>query len=221
MLFTATFATWAWFGYGTIVPWSYQPLYRQFHYYGELALGVATLLPFTVGSLLAHRKMYALGTMGAAVTVHLLCLAAGGRYGSNVDVSRDLLHYAQAHPREVFLTDVATMNHMYTVGGFTLPDNVVCLNGTAVERHLLLNKEPAGTPRFHFAARPIDGILLNLDELDLGTESEFTNYLETHNGQHTRIVSKRIKFLFRPLVPFVGERALMIGRQGGELVATH
>jgi hypothetical protein len=183
-------------------------------------LGIAALLPFTVGVWLTLRKNYALATMGTVFVVHFLCVAAGGRWGSDVDVSRELLSYARAHPDENFLTDVATMNHMYTLGGFTLPANVVCLNGTAVERHFLLNKEPADTPRFHFGTRKIDGILLNLDELDLGIESEFTDYLNQHNGQHMRVMAKHVKFLFRPLVAFTGERPFMISTQGGELVAT-
>jgi hypothetical protein len=219
ILFTATFVIWAWFGYGTIVPWSYQLLYRQFHYYGPLALGVASLLPFTIGSLLAHRKFYALATMGTIFVVHLICSAAGGRWGSNVDVSRELLGYAHTHPQEVFLADVQTMNQMYTVGGFVLPPNVVCLNGPAL-RHLLVNKESAGTPVFHFPARKIDGALVNFDELDSGVEPEFTNYLHEHNGRHTLIVPKRVKFLFRPLLPFMHETPFMISWQGGEVVAT-
>ena len=75
-------------------------------------------------------------------------------------MSRQLLQDAAERPSERFVTDVATINQMYTLLGFRLPANVVCLNGPAVERHLLLNKEPLGTPRFTFSEGRLDAILV-------------------------------------------------------------
>ena len=86
-----------------------------------------------------RRERLAQGVVAVAILVHLACLAAGGRWGQAVDVSRELLAYAREHSDQTFLTDVATMNHMYVVGGFRFPANVVCLNGPAVDRHLLVN----------------------------------------------------------------------------------
>ena len=87
----------------------------------------------------SRRERLAQGVVAVAILVHLACLAVGGRWGQAVDVSRELLAYAREHSDQTFLTDVATMNHMYVVGGFRFPANVVCLNGPAVDRHLLVN----------------------------------------------------------------------------------
>lgn len=139
VLFASTFLIWLWLGYGTMVPWTYRPLYRAFSYYEPLTLGIAALLPRTLRCAFARRERLAQGVVAVAILVHLACLAAGGRLGQAVDVSRELLAYAREHSDQTFLTDVATMNHMYVVGGFRFPANVVCLNGPAVDRHLLVN----------------------------------------------------------------------------------
>jgi hypothetical protein len=139
VLFASTFLIWLWLGYGTMVPWTYRPIYRVFPYYQPLTLGIAALLPRTLRCALARRERLAQGVVAVAILVHLACLAAGGRWGQAVDVSRELLAYAREHSDQTFLTDVATMNQMYVVGGFRLPANVVCLNGPAVDRHLLVN----------------------------------------------------------------------------------
>ena len=74
------------------------------------------------------------------------------------------------------MTNVSTMNCMYALGGFQLPQNVVCVNGPAVEKHLLVNKEPPGTRRFHFPETAADGALVDLDVPD-SAEEEFVRYL--------------------------------------------
>ena len=53
VLFASTFLIWLWLGYGTLVPWEYKPLYRQFSYYQPLTLGIAALLPGTLRCALA------------------------------------------------------------------------------------------------------------------------------------------------------------------------
>ena len=148
--FTTTFAVYFWLGYGSQVPWTYKPLYRQAHYYQCLSLGVAALLPYTVSLALTGRTRIAQSVVGLALAVHVISLAMTGGWGAGVDVSRELLAYARQHPQERFVTDVNTMNEMYVLGGFRLPENVVCLNGNAVTKRLLVNKEPAGVPRYRF-----------------------------------------------------------------------
>ena len=75
VLLLSTFLIWFWLGYGSQVPWAYRPLYRQFHYYGFLTLGVAALLPTCLAAVCSGRVARTL--VGAALIVHIGSLAAG------------------------------------------------------------------------------------------------------------------------------------------------
>lgn len=219
ILFATTVAVFLWLGYGTQVPWAYRPIYRQYHYYNSLTLGLAALLPFAVGYALEQRVRVALAIVALTLAVHVGSLGVSGRWGAPVRVSRGLLTYATAHPEQVFLTDVNTMNQMYVVGGFRLPSNVVCLNGPAVGKDLLLNKEPASTPRFWFPVRRITGILINREQRDLrGLEPEFSRYVADHGGRATTIVGVRYRFPFSAFPHLMSPRGFMIRSAGGELV---
>jgi len=219
MLFAATFAVFLWLGYGSMVPWAYKPIYRQFHYYNSLAFGIAALLPFTIACALATRQLLAKAMVGCLLALHVASLSAGGGWGANVDVSRDLLRYARLHPDRQFVTDVNTMNQMYVLNGFRLPDNVVCLNGDAVQNHLLVNKEPPGTARFHFPERRIDAALVNREEGEVREfEPEFSAFLQVRGGERTTVVGERYRRAFTPLIPVLGTRGFMIMSAGGDVV---
>jgi hypothetical protein len=217
IMLAAMLATGIWLGYGTRVPWAYKPL-RLYHYYAPLELGIACLLPATLGFVFRNRKAWAYRVAGGVVAAHLVCCAAGGKWGADAQVSSELLRYAYGHPGQVYLTDVATMNEMYVAGGFRLPANIVCRNGSALERHLLLNKEPPSTPRTHFPEGPIDGILVNLSRTNLEADPGFNDYVREHPGRHMQIVPLRYKPLFIPLLPVLGPREFAIRSQGAELV---
>jgi hypothetical protein len=222
ILLATTVSTFVWLGYGTQVPWKYMPFYRQYHFYNPLTLGIAALLPFTIGYALEQRVRAAYAVMALALGLHLASLAVSGRWAAPVDVTRSLLAYAVQHRDQVFLTDVNTMNQMYVIGGFQLPENVVCLNGTSVDEDLLLNKEPPGTPRFHFPARPIDGVLINREQRDLrGLEPEFAAYVARYGVGATTIVDVRYRFPFGSLSGLITPRGFMIQSAGGELVTLH
>jgi hypothetical protein len=219
ILLVATFATWAWLGYGSQVPWAYKPLYRQVHYYGPLVLGVASLLPVAVSRALGPRAALAKAVIAMAVLVHLVCLGFAGRWGQDVEVSRELLRHACEHRDQTFVTDVATMNHMYAIGGYALPANVVCINGPAVEVHLRENKEPPSKPRFRFPDVPIDGVLLNLEGLAVkAAEPEFLEFVRAHEGAHTEVAKRRYRALFVPLLAFTEPKDFMLRSLGGEVV---
>jgi hypothetical protein len=220
MLLVATLAVFLWLGYGSMVPWEYKPLYRQFHYYNCLTLGVAALLPFTIGYALPHRQLVAKAIVGAALAVHVLSLAATGGWGANVDVSRELLRHARLHPAQQFVTDVNTMNEMYVLNGFRLPDNIVCLNGDAVARHLLVNKEPESAGRFQFPETRIDAALVNREQGEVrGFEPEFSQLLMARGGERSTVIGERYRRAFVPLVPVLGHRGFMIMSAGGDVVS--
>jgi len=219
ILLATVFLTWAWLGYGSQVPWAYKPLYRQVHYYGFVVFGVSALLPATLAYVCAKRRKLAQGAVIAAVAVHLAIVMAEGHWGQDMDVSGQLLRYASEHQDQTFLTDVSTMNDMYVISGFQLPENVVCINGPAVEGRLQVNKEPAGSPTFRFPERSVDGVLVNLEKLHTrGGEAEFVRYLDEQTGQRTRIVPVRYRLACRPLLAFVEPRGFMVKSQGGEVV---
>lgn len=220
ILFCTVFLTWAWLGYGTQVPWAYKPLYRQIHYYGFVVFAVAALLPSTLGYVFAVRRRLAQGLVIVAIAVHLACfIPVGGHWGQAMNVSRQLLRYAREHRDQVFVTDVGTMNHMYALSGFQLPENVVCVNGPAVERHLRLNKEPPGTPKYRFPELPIDAVLINLEKVkERGAEAEFVRYLNEHQGKRRRIAPVRYRGVFIPVLRFVTPKDFMVKSWGGEVV---
>ena len=219
ILLCTTLGVYLWLGYGTQVPWSYRPFYRQFHYYFPLTLGVAAVLPFAVRQAVGKHVWVGRGLLLIALGIHMLCLGLGGRWGENVAVSQQLLRYATQRPSQRFVTDVGTMNHMYVVLGFRLPANVVCVNGPAVEQHLILNKEPAGTPRFIFPQGHVDGLLVNLEEAyQRPLEAEFLALLEGRQEHHLQIAPVRYRRVFLPLLPFIEPQPYMIRSLGGVFV---
>jgi hypothetical protein len=111
------------------------------------------------------------------------------------------------------------MNEMFQVGGYTLPRNVVCLNGPAVEAHLLLNKEPATSPRFHFPVVSASGILVNTEEeAGMPLEAEMEAFRALHRGRDETVVEPRTKWIFRPFVKILGTRSFPILNLGGHAI---
>ncbi len=156
ILFAAVFLTWAWLGYGTTVPWTYKPFYRQVHVYGFAVFGICAVAGDDELRL-CRAPEAGLGSRCRSGGGASLRLRHWGALAQSTRVSRQLLRYAQEHRDQEFVTNVSTMNCMYALGGFQLPQNVVCVNGPAVEKHLLVNKEPPGTRRFHFPETAADG----------------------------------------------------------------
>lgn len=216
LLFLTVAGTWVWIGWGTLVPWTYQPFFRQFHYFSPILLGLNTLMPAVV--FLVLRPLAARCLLIGMVGIYFLAAGSGGRWGEAFESSRALLVYADKHPTTTFLTDVSTMNHMYAIRGFTLPTNVICLNGPAVAKHLLLNKEPVGTPVFAFANAVPQAILFNTEGPSLfAYEEEFTRFVEEHPGEHETVLPVQRKWLFAH-IPGISNRPLAIRNLGAEVI---
>jgi hypothetical protein len=108
---------------------------------------------------------------------------------------------------------------MYVVDGFQLPKNVICLNGPGPDKRVLVNVEPPSLPKYPFPERPVDGILLNLEQEYVdGFEEEFSSYLKEHGRDHVRIVPIRYRLLFLPFMRFLNPKEFMVRSLGGELV---
>lgn len=215
ILLITTFVFFFWLGFGTQLPWAYKPFGRAIHWYFPITLGVSVLLPYTVFRTFKKRKVIACGIIVILILVHVASSAAGGKHGSQVDVSRELLRYAQQHGSYMYLTDVSTMNEMYVIKGFQFPENVICLNGSAVKKHLRVNQEPPGSPRYFFPDMIPDFILINLDRR---REAQFERYLHDHGGQRRRIVEARYRQFFLPLLQFLEPAKYMLKSLGGEVV---
>jgi len=222
VLLLATFLFWFWLGYGTNVPWAYRPPSRGMHYYTPLILGVCALGPMALGLIFQKRRWVAQVAVAGMLGLHLLALLAGGRWGQNVDVSRELLAYCRQHPQRTFLADVYTVNEMYLLGGFALPENVVCVQSENVRHDLLANKEPQG-PQVEFPAHPgPDAILMNHERLETPPEPAFREFVKAAR-ESRRIqgvehqLPRRYRPLFVPLLPVVGEKEFMIRSNGGEV----
>jgi len=222
ILWITTFLVFLWLSYGTQVPWAYRPFYRQFHYYAPITLGVASLLPAAVTSAI-RRPRHAQAVVAFCLLSQLVLTGLGGRWGQRVNVSRELLAYARSRPDTWFVTDVATMNDMYVLGGFRLPQNVVCVNGPAAERHLLVNKEPAGTPTWRFPEPRIRGVLLNLEGMaEKEPEADFKELLESYPAARKRtVVPTKLRWIARPLRFLMGSegpRRVMVQSLGGAVL---
>jgi hypothetical protein len=219
ILCTFVFASWAWMGFGSQVPWAYKPLARQMHLYIPLTFGIAALLPATVSAACTMRPKLAKGLLGIVLFMHFMNLSVGGRWGQDVDVSKAFLRYAEAHPQQNFITDVRTMNHMYILSGFRLPKNVVCLNGKAVQEHLLANDEPPAMPRVKFPPTRLDAALVNSEAFDAyRPDPDFRAFLRQQMMPAVPLVPPQYKLIFRPFVAFKKPLGVMVQTLGGTLV---
>ncbi len=207
---------WLWTGYGSMVPWEYNPPSRTTRFYQPLTVAVCVIVPTAIQTLIPNRWL-ASAFLGLLLLVHLAGLADGGQRGQSVDTSRDLLEYARAHPRERFLTNVSTMNEMYVLNGFEMPANVVCLNGSAVEQHLLVNKEPGG-PVFRFSDGPCSAFLWNHDNRWMLPEPKFWEYVKARWGATVWKGPVKYRLLYRPIEGLVEGKEFAIQSRGAEVV---
>jgi len=219
ILLATTLATWAWLGYGSQVPWDYKPLYRQFHYYSPLVLGIASGLPRAMTAALRGKGRLVAWLMAGTFAVQIISMAGGGRWGAAVDVSRRLLSYARTHPSVGFLTDIETLNHMYVLNGFKLPANVVALRTPFVEGRLIVNWQPPDVQRLHFPPTVINAVLMNREQAAQHPyEPEFRAYTETLYGTTETVDVVRYKPLFALVTRVTSPRSFMVQSLGADAI---
>lgn len=134
VLFWITSLYWLQISFGSLVPWDYQPFWRNARYLHLLVLPVAVLFA-TLMVEARHRSL--LQPVGVvSILACLTILNAGGSWGRSVQISRELLAYVQTHPHQQFVADVHTMNEIYVLNGLKTPPN---LFGTsdAVKAHFI------------------------------------------------------------------------------------
>ena len=81
VLYIITFCTWAWFGWGSISPFEYRPLWRQTHYYGPVAVGLTVLLP-GIGGRIFETRPWMGKLLFSGLLVTLFCQRGGWLMGT-------------------------------------------------------------------------------------------------------------------------------------------
>ena len=218
IVWIATIGFWFWLGYGTVTPFGYRPATRGMHYYTPLVFGLCALLPLTLKQVFERRQAIGYALLGALLLLYTSALGVGGAWGSQVDCSGQLLKYAQLHPQQRFLTDVYTLNEMYCLNGFKMPENVVVRDSHAQRTHLLINKEPTGhVPESFPQAENVDALLVNLSRTESPPEAEFVSFLDRHGGAVIYRVPPSMRLGFRPLAYWLSDREFAQRDRGAEV----
>ena len=236
VLFASTFLIWLWLGYGTMVPWTYRPLYRSFAYYWPLTLGIARCCHGLFAVRFAPGEARPRGCRRG----HPRPLGMLGRRGSMGAGGRRVSGAARVCPG-------AQRSDIPHGCGHDEPH--VCGRGISVPGQRGLPewpgrrsapprerpqppREPPDRPRFHFPEVPIDNILLNLEQMSgfhyshglrsipikTWQEPDFSRYLEEHGAGRVRIAPVRYRLLFLPLIPLIGPKDFLVKNLGGEVV---
>lgn len=215
MLFVVVACYWLWAGYGAMTPWEYQPPSREIRLLFPYILPISHLLPAAIGAVFSRR--YKLLVIGTILATHVVCLASGGRWEQSSRISRELLNYAAAHPRTLFLTDINTLNDMYIANKCRLPENVVCVPSLTSDEYLLVNKEPEHSP-IHFDTSEVTAFLHNREAERRLHEPELAEYVSTRS---VRIIDRRpriLKLIFRPFSRLLPDMTFFVLNDGWEVI---
>lgn len=118
---------WVFTSYGSQHPLNYVPLDRDTRYWYPVALPALVVLTFALSRLPTHRWRR-IGVV-LALAASLLLLLSAGPWGQNVEITKELLTFAEARPEVVFATDGDTLDEMFILRGGRLPENVKALDG--------------------------------------------------------------------------------------------
>jgi hypothetical protein len=113
---------WLEVNFGSLVPWEYQPFWRNARYMQLLVMPSAVLFAVVMVEARHRRLVRSLGIVSLLVCAALL--NTGGVWGQNIKISRELLAYVLQHPEQHFVADVHTMNEIYVLNGLKTPPNV-------------------------------------------------------------------------------------------------
>jgi hypothetical protein len=115
-------AYWAWICFGSQHPLHYLPLDHDTRYWYPAALLACVLAATLVQRISVRWRRGALSSLLVLSNVILLLLS--GSWGQNVEISRELLRYADGRPKELFVTDRYSYDEIYILLGGRPPQNI-------------------------------------------------------------------------------------------------
>ncbi len=133
---------WLYLNFGSQHPFGWAPLAKNERYCYPLALP-AILLALRVLAEIRRPTLRAAWVAGLVLPVPPLLLAAGP-WGQNVEISRELIAVAEAHPDRTFVTDPHTYDEMFMLGERRAPPNVAILDDGTPD--LRPNEKPPRLP---------------------------------------------------------------------------
>jgi hypothetical protein len=120
---------WAYVCFGSQHPFHYLPLDHDTRYWYPLALPVCVLMAGLIRSYFKQSR-WRFGLLALVVGINSVLLLSSGNWGQNVEISKELLHYADTYPDTFFVTDPYTYSEMFILQGGTPPKNVGLLKGS-------------------------------------------------------------------------------------------
>lgn len=113
---------WSYINFGTQVPHRYQPIGHQPRYWYPLIVPLAAVFAAATAAI-SHDRLRTFVRVAGLVPLPLLMLLSGA-WGQNVEISRELLSFAQQHPQVQFATDVYTWEEIEVLTAFDPPSNI-------------------------------------------------------------------------------------------------
>ena len=120
---------WAYVCFGSQHPLHYLPLDHDTRYWYPLALPACILTSGIVRHYFKTKRLR-FGLLAALSALNVFLLLSSGSWGQNVEISKELLHFANKHPETFFVTDRHTYTEMFILRGGYPPQNVGLLIGT-------------------------------------------------------------------------------------------
>jgi len=119
---------WAWICYGSQHPLKYLPLDHDTRYWYPMALPACLLAAALISRVAGAAKRRTFSALLILPNCFLLLMS--GSWGQNVEISRELLQYANAHWGTFFVTDRYTYDEMYILLGARPPQNIGLIGDT-------------------------------------------------------------------------------------------
>lgn len=107
-----TILSWLWMSYGTQTPSAYLPFPGTTVYWAPLAIALALMLAEVLCAV--RRRWLVAAIMAAIIAANLAILGTSIRY-QGMDITRELMRYAQDRPTVNFVTDRKTLTQMQTL----------------------------------------------------------------------------------------------------------
>lgn len=121
---------WLYMSFGTQVPWEYKPFWRM----GRFLLPLLPLVAIALGLLYVRLNWQWRSTVAAGLALNAMLPLLDGAWGQSVELTRELLEVARAHPDTTCVVDPRTANEIYALTFGATPTNLTVPPDTHLER---------------------------------------------------------------------------------------